>query len=195
MSPRSQAQSAQIRKETQKKIASAAFSLIAQQGFEVTSVDDIARAAGVSKGLIYNYYKSKEHLLQELVVEALRDGEDVLPTIINNPDPAMVLENIIRWFFKQLRERSEQWRLMTEVTLRLDRYPFMHDIVTAKMQGYVGMMYEIFSKLKYEDPLGEARILAALLDGIGIQAVVVREGYPLDEVEKTMLTRYRRKNT
>lgn len=190
MSPRSQAKSAQIRQETQKRIAAAAFSLIAQHGFEVTSVEDIAKAAGVSKGLIYTYYKSKEHLLQELVIEALRDGEQVLPSIMDSPDPSVVLNNIIRWFFKQLRERPEEWRLMTEVTLRLDRYPFMHDIVSAKMTGYVNVMQGLLLKLGYEDPLGEARLLAALLDGVGIQAVVIREGYPLDEVEQAMLAKY-----
>jgi AcrR family transcriptional regulator len=192
MAPRSQSKSAEIRQETKKKIAKAAFDLIAQRGFETTSVDDIAKAAGVSKGLIYNYYKSKEHLLQELVTESLHEGEDVLPSIIGNPDPQVVLENIIRWFFNQLRERPEQWRLMTEVTLRLDRYPFMHDIIMATMQGYVDILRGIFLQLGYKDPLGEARILAALFDGVGIQAVVVRQGFPLDEVEKVMLIKYQR---
>ena len=192
MTPRSASKSAEIRQETRKKIAKAAFDLIAERGFETTSVDEIAKVAGVSKGLIYSYYKSKEHLLQELVTESLHDGEQVIPTIMGNPDPQVVLENIIKWFFTQLRDRPDQWRLITEVTLRLDRYPFMHDIIMATMKGYVDVLHGLFSQLGYENPLDEARILAALFDGVGIQAVVTRQGFPLDEVEKAMLTKYQK---
>lgn len=191
MSPRTPSENAKIRQETKKKIAKAAFSLVAERGFEPTSMADIARAAGVSKGLLYNYYVSKEQLFQELITEGLREDEAMLPDIINNTDPQVILENIIRWFFKQLREQPQQWRLITEVTLRLDRYPFMQEIINAKMQGYISMSEGLFQQLGYEDPLGEARLLAALLDGIGIQAIVVRGGFPLDEVEQTMLAKYR----
>jgi hypothetical protein len=78
--------------------------------------------------------------------------------------------------------------------LRLDRYPFMHDIILAAMQGYVDILHKLFSQLGYRDPLGEARILAALLDGVGIQAVVVQREFPLHEIEKAMLTKYQTHN-
>ncbi|WKE65247.1 TetR/AcrR family transcriptional regulator [Gallaecimonas kandeliae] len=43
-------------------ITQAASEVFAQKGFQGTSVDDIARAAGVSKGSLYGYFKNKEDI-------------------------------------------------------------------------------------------------------------------------------------
>lgn len=52
--------------ETRKKILKAAKGLIAGKGFEGTSIDDIAKAAGVSTGSFYTYFKKKEDVVEEL---------------------------------------------------------------------------------------------------------------------------------
>jgi AcrR family transcriptional regulator len=49
-------------------ILQAAAKLFAERGFAKTPVEEIAMAAGVSKGLVYVYFDSKEELL-ELVLE------------------------------------------------------------------------------------------------------------------------------
>lgn len=58
-----------MRETTRQKIEVAALSLFARKGLAVT-VNEIAQAAGVSKGLIYNHYSSKEALIAELVRQA-----------------------------------------------------------------------------------------------------------------------------
>ena len=55
-----------------------------RQGFDATSMGDIARGAGVSKGTLYVYFDSKERLFQELVRE---EKERQFPTIFTiDPD-------------------------------------------------------------------------------------------------------------
>jgi AcrR family transcriptional regulator len=51
------------RERRHERILRAATELFAAQGFPKTSVDEIAAAAGVSKGLVYDHYASKEDLL------------------------------------------------------------------------------------------------------------------------------------
>lgn len=51
--------------ETRDRLMEAAFGLIRQQGLAATSVDEICKAAGVSKGAFFHYFKSKEHLAAE----------------------------------------------------------------------------------------------------------------------------------
>ena len=58
MSPKTQAQNEIIRKQSKRKILDAALKLFATKGFESTSVNAIAKEAGVAKGLIYYYFKS-----------------------------------------------------------------------------------------------------------------------------------------
>lgn len=52
--------------ETRKKILNAAKVLIAEKGFENTSIDDIVKEAGVSIGSFYTYFKKKEDVVEEL---------------------------------------------------------------------------------------------------------------------------------
>ena len=101
MSPRTISKNEEIRQESMKKIMDAAFSLIAKHGYESTSIAQIAKKAGVSKGLMYNYFDSKEDLLEKLVTGAMNEGDKVIGALLDE-DPRVTLRNIIEWFFKEL---------------------------------------------------------------------------------------------
>ena len=47
-------------------ILEAAMDLFSERGFETTSVQDIAQTAGIAKGTVYLYFKSKEDLVQQV---------------------------------------------------------------------------------------------------------------------------------
>jgi AcrR family transcriptional regulator len=53
------------------EIARAALELFVAKGFAATKLEDVAKAAGVSKGLPYLYFKSKEDLFKAVIVEAI----------------------------------------------------------------------------------------------------------------------------
>lgn len=57
----------QQREETRRRIIEAAFRMFVRKGFKGTSNREIAREAGISPGLIYWYFRSKEDLFQEVV--------------------------------------------------------------------------------------------------------------------------------
>lgn len=171
----------------------AAFGLIARQGYESTSISQIASEAGVSKGLLYNYFESKEDLLEQLVKGAMNQGDEIISKLLHT-NPATTLENLIKWFFKEMRERPDHWRLMTELTFKIDKFKFVHDIATEKMKGYTLFIAELLTQLKFPDATGEAKLVGALLDGIAIQYLVIRKDYPLDEMENFLIKKYCRKN-
>lgn len=49
--------------DTRIKILQAAFSVLSRQGYENTSIKDIAEEAGVAQGLVHYYFKSKQLLV------------------------------------------------------------------------------------------------------------------------------------
>ncbi|HEX5440145.1 MAG TPA: TetR/AcrR family transcriptional regulator [Ktedonobacterales bacterium] len=49
------------------QIMDAAFAVFSRLGFERASMDDIAKEAGVSKGALYLYYKSKDAIISKLL--------------------------------------------------------------------------------------------------------------------------------
>ncbi len=58
--------------ERQDRILDAAAELIAHYGYDKTTVEDIARAAGVSKGAIYLHFGSKDELFEWLLQREMR---------------------------------------------------------------------------------------------------------------------------
>ncbi len=64
------------RQTTRRKLFEAAVTLIAEQGFSSTTVDEIAERAGVAKGTVYYNFASKNELFEEL----LRHGIELLAT-------------------------------------------------------------------------------------------------------------------
>lgn len=81
--PRSPQQYEQIRSATNEKILSAAKTMFSKRGFGATGMQDIARLAGISAGLVYRHYASKERLFEAVLDmipatldEVLRDLEN-----------------------------------------------------------------------------------------------------------------------
>ena len=53
------------------EIARAALELFVTRGFAATKLEDVAKAASVSKGLPYLYFKNKEELFKAVITEAI----------------------------------------------------------------------------------------------------------------------------
>ena len=69
----------QRRKEDRpQEITEAAFEAFAQHGYSATKVEDVARRAGVSKGLLYLYFKTKEELFKAVIRSIVIPRVDLL---------------------------------------------------------------------------------------------------------------------
>lgn len=63
------------RRDTLQRIAAVALELFVARGYDATTLDDIAAAAGISRRTFFYYYESKEQILQAL------KGKDLLGAI------------------------------------------------------------------------------------------------------------------
>ena len=80
MSPRTKAQLEAVKEAAREKILDAGLLLFARKGVAATGVTEIAREAGVSLGLLYHYYTSKEELFAALVKMAMEGAKETLTT-------------------------------------------------------------------------------------------------------------------
>jgi TetR/AcrR family transcriptional regulator, regulator of mycofactocin system len=78
---------------THAAIEEAAFSLFEQQGFEATTLDDIAAALGIGRRTLFRYYPSKNDILWGQFDDSLRHFEEFLDAV---PAEATVFEAIRR---------------------------------------------------------------------------------------------------
>jgi AcrR family transcriptional regulator len=54
------------KEQTRIRIKEAALSLLAEQGYETTTIDQIAKLSGIAKGTFFNYFSSKDELICDL---------------------------------------------------------------------------------------------------------------------------------
>lgn len=101
--------------ERRNQLVATALKLFAEKGVENTSIKDIATEAGVAQGLIYHYFRSKDHLLDAIIGQYNPVPE--LGKILLNADerPAReVLTEVGMRAYQLLDERSE----VTKVVFR-----------------------------------------------------------------------------
>jgi AcrR family transcriptional regulator len=71
---------------TQDQIKSAARTLFLKQGYAATTTRDIAKAADTNVALINYYFRSKENLFAEIMIEQVRSFAHGLSSVVNDPD-------------------------------------------------------------------------------------------------------------
>ena len=101
---------------TRDHILVAAYGALADRGYSRTTVADIAAAAGVSLGTVYQYFKDKNELLTTLV--HIRVGE-LLDTDGGTWDPAkgrLGLRRVIAGFVRRYAESAPMQAVWEEVT-------------------------------------------------------------------------------
>lgn len=67
MSPRSASVNEELRRRSRERLLQATVELVGEHGYEATRLADIAREAGVARGLVSYYFPGKRQLLQSAV--------------------------------------------------------------------------------------------------------------------------------
>jgi AcrR family transcriptional regulator len=84
------------RRERAQRILDAAAELVQRWGYKKTTIDDIARQAGVAKGTIYLHWKTREELFIALFLrEAIDAGVEMLERVRSDPE-GMLLHNLTK---------------------------------------------------------------------------------------------------
>ena len=68
------------------EITAAAIEVFAEQGYDGTRVDDVARRAGISKGLLYLYFKTKEELFKAVIKSFVVPKVNALKSAVESSD-------------------------------------------------------------------------------------------------------------
>src|SRR5689334_14004244 len=101
------------------KIFQAALTQFAAKGYGSTSVRDIAKKAKVSPPLLYNYYKTKDDLLLDIIQRGFLDIRESM-TAYNNPNlpPRQAIGIHVTKTVEIIKQHSEFWKLLHAIRLQ-----------------------------------------------------------------------------
>ena len=192
MAPKSKEQIEVIRDKSIKKILDSALELFSKNGYSHTSINEIAKNAKISKGLIYNYFASKEELLSRVIRSGLESlfSEEEFMTFLSLPDPKDRFIGIMDATYKITTAKSEF--LMVYMSLMFQ--PGITKIIKEDFKEFTDslfqMMKTIFEDLGYKDSEKESKVFAAMLDGVQLHYLTTSEQYPLKEVMDFITQKY-----
>ena len=148
----------------QEKILEAALELFASEGYAATPTSKIAKMAGVSEGLIFRHYESKQVLLDALIVEAeVRLGK-IFGPILFESDPKLVIRKTIELPFRGVESREiDFWKLQ----FILKWQPEYNN--PDKMKPLIDKLKAAFEELDYKEPLNEAELLNHIIESVSTE--------------------------
>ena len=190
MSPRSLELSEQMKDRSRSKILDAALDLFGHNGYYGTSMDKIAKKAGVSKGLIYTHFSSKEELLKGIMEHAMAGGEEDLPDL-SNPNSKLLLKELIQTTFRMLISNKSEYKLLHGLSLQVGEMSFIQEMAVGKYDFYMALLDRIFKDLDYPNEHEMSIELAAILDGVGMQYLMLENEAILKEMENLLIKKYK----
>jgi AcrR family transcriptional regulator len=120
MSPKTAKQFRSIREEKMALIMDVALQHFADEGYFKTTITHIARHAGISKGLMYNYFESKEELLIAIINRSMSEISRYFDPDKDGYISEEEFELFIRKLFSILRENICFWRLFFQLMIQKD---------------------------------------------------------------------------
>lgn len=143
------------------QIIRAALEVFSERGFRSATMEEVARAAGITKGTIYLYFSSKEDLFLAVVRAHLQQAFDLLPSITFQPgdDPEVVTRRVGKAFLDVLMT-PDVAKVVSLVIAEVNHLPALE-------------------QLYKEEILPKANMQLASLIGLGAEMGLVRQVDPV----------------
>lgn len=190
MPPKSPSQFEEIRQESREKIIQAALKLFAEEGYQSTTISKIAKQAGVSKGLMYNYFANKESLLNAILKQALVQGEELSKKMMTAATPREQIRLIIEMSYDWIVNHEEYSKTIMSLSLQVGKFPQVQKMVDGKIEGTLQFYKHLFDGLGFDNPEMEAKIFAAILDGIGLQYASIGDKMGIEDMKQFLIDKY-----
>lgn len=170
----------------------------AREGYHNTTISHISRHAGISKGLMYNYFDSKEELLYEIIN---RSTEEIATYFDPDHDGYLTEEEFvlfIRKLFFILRDKLSFWRLFYQFLMQKDvREKFISSYIknndsgqvmdNSFMKRMIDILQDYFKRKKERmssdyDPVLDMNMFLYTIEGYGMSVIFQDE---IDEIKYT----------
>jgi AcrR family transcriptional regulator len=172
---------------TRARLLEAAGRLIARNGFNGTSIDDIAASAGYTKGAFYSNFASKEELLVALFDDrAARRMTELLALLADVDEPADRLAVIDGWLLGKSRRNRDLILLELELALAAVRQAPLRRMLAERYAATRAQVAALLAdSLAGTDtdtaPLpvaALASVIVAVTDGLPLQGLVDPDAVP-----------------
>jgi AcrR family transcriptional regulator len=136
-----------VSEERRSQIIESAIKVIARQGFADTRMDDVALESGLSKGLLYWYFKSKEEILTA-IAELLFGVElrEMQNLSVDGQTARACLESFLEVFLEDLRKLLRVTPIIYEFYALAFRNPTVRRVMQEYLRRFVTILEPIVQR-------------------------------------------------
>ena len=166
----------EVRRE---EILTATTELLDRIGLATIRVSDVAKALGVSPGLVFYHFGTKDNLVAEAFAHAVdRDLHRLDVATSKGTDPVDRLRRVLRLYGPT--GAAAGWRLWIDAWARAQREPVIRQVLRRLDQRWAASLRQVIEQGVAEGaftcPAPEAAVarVSALLDGLSVATLVYR---------------------
>ena len=170
--------------QTRERIIAAAARVLAEKGYDATTLREISREAQAAPGLVHYYFGGKDQLLVEALQTTGRRFQQRMEHLIQQVPAEQSLEAFLTQISERVEQESEVYRLRYEsFSLGLHNpviAPAVRERLAQRREEIGSVVAKVLENTKRtegtKDPSVDPKVLAALLlslfDGLALQKIV-----------------------
>ncbi len=102
--------------ERREQLLDVTMAIVAEGGFQAVSIQSVARAAGISRPIVYEHFGDLQGVLEALVgremERALAQVTETTPDDLSDGDPQQLMLESLRAYLEAVRQHPRTWRLV-----------------------------------------------------------------------------------
>ncbi len=166
----------EVANERKEQIVKATVDCITRYGYHNFSMQDVAKHAGVSKGIIHYYFLNKDELMMSVLDRVVGDIEAVLSKHMQTTDDSVKkLEGFVQVCFDIVKSTKEYYQVNMDFWTQINQKDEVRSVIARHYNKFrvtcanvieEGVKKNIFKEV---NPMDYASLVIALIDGISLQ--------------------------
>jgi AcrR family transcriptional regulator len=177
--------------ERKDQIVRATVDCITKHGYHNFSMQDVARTAGVSKGIIHYYFLNKDDLMMSVLDRVAGDIESVLIEDMQSiSDPVKKLEIFMSVGFDVVRSTKEYYQVNMDFWTQINQKKEVRQVISRHYAKFRDTCAKVIDEgvelgaFRKVDPHMYASFILAIIDGVSLQWLFDEAVYDYNEVTK-----------
>ncbi len=164
---------------TREKILASAHRIFVRDGFEASKLEEIASAAGYTRGAFYKRFKNKEELFVAVAGQQIEGHiSNALNRVLSKSDPKSKIQIFLQQFTETMPEARSLGMLMMEFSLFVFRHPRMRRHLASLNEQINDGIKQVFEEIYRGADLNTDTSLSSV--GIGFYSLA--QGLALHEI-------------
>ena len=171
-----------------------AINLITHNGIKNTSLSDISKAAGISKGTLYYHYSSKDDLIFDIADVHLNIITDAVLECVKNIEKNSSKDELINLILRKIATIGSTGRIhMYLLCEALTGNDSLRERIKVKyIQWRTTLQDEIYKNLSESIDESEAFsfLLISIVDGLVVQSILKTEKLPYEKIANFLVSKW-----